>query len=101
MTSTEAGAKVEIYSDVNLANKGDTYNFVVNALDSSGVETDTIIAVLLECDEITLMRERRLQSESYTNTYKGNRITPLYVSFTDDERVIGEAAKNQATINPT
>jgi len=31
----------------------------------------------------------------------GNRITPSVVSFTDEERLIGEAAKNQATINPT
>jgi len=33
---------------------------------------------------------------------QGNRITPSYVSFTEDgERLIGEAAKNQATLNPT
>lgn len=31
----------------------------------------------------------------------GNRITPSVVSFTDQERLIGEAAKNQATVNPT
>jgi len=31
----------------------------------------------------------------------GNRITPSVVAFTDDERMVGEAAKNQATINPT
>lgn len=31
----------------------------------------------------------------------GNRITPSYVAFVDDERMVGEAAKNQATENPT
>jgi heat shock protein 5 len=30
----------------------------------------------------------------------GNRITPSFVAFTDDERLIGEAAKNQAHLNP-
>jgi len=32
---------------------------------------------------------------------QGNRITPSYVAFTDGERLIGDAAKNQATANPT
>lgn len=30
----------------------------------------------------------------------GNRITPSYVAFTDEERLVGEAAKNQALIEP-
>merc|ERR1712159_247627 len=32
---------------------------------------------------------------------QGNRITPSYVAFDDEERFIGDAAKNQAAINPT
>ncbi|GFP93862.1 luminal-binding protein [Phtheirospermum japonicum] len=31
---------------------------------------------------------------------QGNRITPSWVAFTDTERLIGEAAKNQAPLNP-
>jgi heat shock protein 5 len=30
----------------------------------------------------------------------GNRITPSFVAFTDEERLVGEAAKNQAHLNP-
>ena len=31
----------------------------------------------------------------------GNRTTPSYVAFTDSERLVGDAAKNQAAMNPT
>lgn len=31
---------------------------------------------------------------------QGNRTTPSYVAFTDTERLVGDAAKNQATMNP-
>ena len=30
----------------------------------------------------------------------GNRITPSYVAWTDEERLVGESAKNQASVNP-
>jgi endoplasmic reticulum chaperone BiP len=31
----------------------------------------------------------------------GNRITPSYVAFTPDERLVGDAAKSQYAANPT
>jgi len=31
---------------------------------------------------------------------QGNRTTPSYVAFTDSERLIGDAAKNQVARNP-
>ncbi|XP_057435361.1 heat shock cognate 70 kDa protein-like [Lotus japonicus] len=31
---------------------------------------------------------------------QGNRITPSFVAFTDEQRLIGDAAKNQAATNP-
>ncbi|KAJ1338328.1 endoplasmic reticulum chaperone BiP [Microdochium nivale] len=32
---------------------------------------------------------------------QGNRITPSYVAYTNDERLVGDAAKQQAASNPT
>lgn len=31
---------------------------------------------------------------------QGNRTTPSYVAFSDEERLVGDAAKNQAAMNP-
>jgi hypothetical protein len=38
-----------------------------------------------------------LASEKLSN---GFRITPSWVAFTENERLVGEAAKNQAALNP-
>lgn len=32
---------------------------------------------------------------------QGNRTTPSYVAFSEGERLIGDAAKNQSAMNPT
>merc|ERR1719223_1647437 len=32
---------------------------------------------------------------------QGNRVTPSYVAFSEDERLVGDAAKNQASLNPS
>jgi heat shock protein 5 len=31
---------------------------------------------------------------------QGNRISPSYVAFTEEERLVGDSAKNQAASNP-
>lgn len=33
--------------------------------------------------------------------YIGNRTTPSYVAFTDEEHLVGDAAKNKCAWNPT
>ncbi|KAK1314865.1 Heat shock 70 kDa protein 3 [Acorus calamus] len=41
---------------------------------------------------------QRDRMEIITND-QGNRTTPLYVAFTDTERLIGDAAKNKVAMN--
>lgn len=43
--------------------------------------------------------QRQGRVEIITND-QGNRITPSYVAFTESERLVGDAAKNQAAQNP-
>lgn len=44
--------------------------------------------------------DRRLTSLSAVANEQGSFTTPSFVSFTSEERLIGEAAKNQAAMNP-
>lgn len=38
--------------------------------------------------------------EIIPDSQTGSRIIPSYVSFTDEEKLVGDAAKNQSTMNP-
>jgi molecular chaperone DnaK (HSP70) len=38
--------------------------------------------------------------EIIPDTQTGSRIIPSYVSFNDNEKLVGDAAKNQSTMNP-
>ncbi|KAI3997566.1 hypothetical protein MKX01_029397 [Papaver californicum] len=49
------------------------------------------------CVGVWLSQENRV--EIITND-QGNRITPSYVAFNETERMIGDSAKNQASLNP-
>jgi molecular chaperone DnaK (HSP70) len=41
-----------------------------------------------------------LSGDIFATKSEGNRITPSYVAWDGEERLVGDAAKNQATINP-
>ena len=43
---------------------------------------------------------RKWKLYSYVAPLEGNRTTPSYVAFSTEERLIGDAAKNQAAMNP-
>ena len=51
----------------------------------------------------TIVRIPRITDTIFLDTdtnSEGNRTTPSYVAFSSDERLIGDAAKNQAAMNP-
>lgn len=70
----------------------------VNAQDA-GENLGTVIGIDLGTTYSVVGGMSNGHVEIYTND-QGNRITPSYVAFTDEERLVGDAAKNQFASNP-
>ncbi|KAL1299155.1 hypothetical protein HN51_043574 [Arachis hypogaea] len=49
---------------------------------------------------VAIWEERNSRAEIIHND-QGNRTTPSFVAFTNSQRLVGDAAKNQASTNPT
>ena len=65
--------------------------------EGKGLAIGIDLGTTYSCVGVWLSQHERV--EIITND-QGNRTTPSYVAFTDNERLIGEAAKNQAAMNP-
>ena len=67
---------------------------------NAGGRTGTILGIDLGTTYSCVGVHRRGMGVEIITNDQGNRITPSYVSFVDDRRLVGDSAKNRATIDP-